>query len=164
VSNAVLPAGVGRTVKGEVVADPIVNLGERELSIGRSEDSHGDQVGVTESRLAAVIDNWREGVVRRNNCRVRRGFHWRSHWLGFYLLDRSGIFNGSSLHQSALAVWFLIVVLDRHVNGRRCWENLWVDVLFTKVPAHVEDVLLGTRLKIREVRLLLQGIRGVTSS
>lgn len=111
-SDAVLPAGIGRAVKGVVIADPIVNLRERELSIGRSEDGHGNQVGVTEGRLATIIDNRREGVVGRNDCRVCRGFHCRRHWLGFYLLDGSRISDGSSLHEGALSVWLLVVILD----------------------------------------------------
>lgn len=66
-ADAVLPTGIGRAVKGVVVADPLVNLGKCESFLGRSEDGHSNQLGVAVRRLVAVVDDGREGVGRRND-------------------------------------------------------------------------------------------------
>jgi hypothetical protein len=61
-SNAVLPTGVVRIVKGEIVANPLVNLSQRESSIWGSENGHSNKLGVAVLGLSAVIVNRRERI------------------------------------------------------------------------------------------------------
>jgi hypothetical protein len=156
-ANAVLPASISRAIKGVVVADPLVNLSKCQASVGGSEDGHCNQVGVAEGRFVAIIDNWRKTVVGRNNgcrlylclrlCRCRCRCRW--HWLSLCLLDRPEFLDGSSLHESALAVWLLIVVADRRIYRMRCGEELRVDVLLSVIPGHVKTLLWRHGFEVR---------------
>jgi hypothetical protein len=65
VPNAVLPTGILGAVEGEVIRDPLVDLGERKSSLSGSEDCHADELSITVSRLRSVVDNRRERVVWR---------------------------------------------------------------------------------------------------
>jgi hypothetical protein len=59
VANAVLPTALGQTVKGEVVRDPLIDLGKREATILRAQDGHANQCCITEGRFSSIVgDRW----------------------------------------------------------------------------------------------------------